>query len=98
MADPQGAGSAHRSDDRIRRPGGPQRATASATNRQLVLFGGRDVALAYEVVSIGDSQCTHWLRIEIACDLADAVAGILAGREGELPRIRRSCSPARRCR
>jgi len=26
-----------------------------------------------------------WLRIGIACDLADAAAGLLAGRRGELP-------------
>lgn len=49
------------------------------------LFGARDVALAYGVASTSDAQRTHWLRIGIACDLADAVAGILAGREGELP-------------
>ena len=49
------------------------------------LFGARDVALAYGVASTSDAPQAQWLQIGIACDLADAVAGILAGRDGELP-------------
>jgi hypothetical protein len=50
------------------------------------LFGARDVALAFGLgTSSGEHRAT-WLRIGIACDLADAVAGVLAGRRGELPK------------
>ncbi len=50
------------------------------------LFGARDVALAFGLSASRDAQRAHWLRIGIACDLADAVAGVLAGRRGELPK------------
>jgi hypothetical protein len=48
------------------------------------LFGIRDVALA-----LGTSQTTRpsrrvWWRIGIACDLADAAAALIAGRNGTL--------------
>ncbi len=49
------------------------------------LFGARDAALAYGVATTSDAQRAQWLRIGIACDLADAAAGVLAGRSGELP-------------
>lgn len=49
------------------------------------LFGVRDVALAAGLTG-SDEQRARWLRIGIACDLADAVAGLLAGRRGELPK------------
>jgi hypothetical protein len=78
-------GKAGTGDDCIRARGALQLAIASATNRQLVLFDERDVALAYGVLSAGDSRHADWLRIGIACDLADVVAGVLAGREGEVP-------------
>ncbi len=48
------------------------------------LFAARDLALAAGLrCSQGDAQ-RLWLQIGIACDAADAVAGILAGRRGEL--------------
>ncbi len=50
------------------------------------LFGARDVALAFGLSAASDSQRSHWLRIGIACDLADAAAGVLAGRRGDLPK------------
>jgi hypothetical protein len=50
------------------------------------LFGARDIALAFGLSAAPDSQRSHWLRIGIACDLADAVAGVLAGRRGDLPK------------
>ena len=50
------------------------------------LFGARDIALAFGLNVARDSARAHWLRIGIACDLADAVSGILAGRRGELPK------------
>ena len=49
------------------------------------LFGIRDVALAYGLNTSTASQRSTWLRIGLACDLADAVAGVLAGRRGDLP-------------
>jgi hypothetical protein len=51
------------------------------------LFGARDVALAFGLSTSNAGQRSQWLRIGIACDLADAVAGLLAGRRGELPRL-----------
>ena len=50
------------------------------------LFGARDVALAFGLSVSTGTQRSQWLRIGIACDLADAVAGVLAGRRGELPK------------
>jgi hypothetical protein len=50
------------------------------------LFGVRDVALAVGLSSSTGAQRSRWLQIGIACDLADAVAGVLAGRGGELPK------------
>ena len=49
------------------------------------LFGVRDAALAYGVQNSSGAQRAQWLKIGIACDLADALAGIFAGRRGELP-------------
>jgi hypothetical protein len=49
------------------------------------LFGARDAALAFGLSTSSGSQRSQWLRIGIACDLADAGAGLLAGRRGELP-------------
>jgi len=51
------------------------------------LFGARDLALAFGVVSTSGAQRSHWLRIGIACDLADAAAGVLAARNAELPKF-----------
>jgi hypothetical protein len=49
------------------------------------LFAARDAALAFGLSSSSGSERAQWLRIGIACDLADAAAGLLAGRRGELP-------------
>ena len=49
------------------------------------LFGVRDAALAYGVQNSTGPQRVQWLKVGIACDLADALAGIFAGRRGELP-------------
>ena len=60
-----------------------------AANEQLPylgrLFGARDLALAVGTSSSSGAERARWLRIGIACDLADALAGVLAGRRGELP-------------
>jgi hypothetical protein len=50
------------------------------------LFGARDAALAFGLQTSSGRQRAQWLQIGIACDLADAAAGALAGRRGELPR------------
>jgi hypothetical protein len=51
------------------------------------LFGVRDVALAFGLSASSGAERKQWLRIGVACDLADAVAGVLAGRRGELPKM-----------
>jgi hypothetical protein len=51
------------------------------------LFAARDVALAYGLATATGSQRSLWLRIGLACDIADAAAGVLARRRGELPRV-----------
>jgi hypothetical protein len=51
------------------------------------LFGIRDVALGVgALTSTGDSR-RHWLTLGIACDAADAAAGVFAGRGGYLPKV-----------
>ncbi len=51
------------------------------------LFGARDIALAYgALASEGEAQ-RRWLAVGIACDLADAAAGIAGGRGGYLPKL-----------
>jgi hypothetical protein len=51
------------------------------------LFAVRDLALAAGLqTSEGDAR-RQWVRIGIACDAADAVAGVLAGRRGELSTV-----------
>jgi hypothetical protein len=51
------------------------------------LFGVRDAALAFGLNGSSGPQRSQWLRMGIACDLADAAAGLLAGRRGELPKV-----------
>src|SRR2546421_12181972 len=48
------------------------------------LFGVRDAALGVGAWHSRGSEREQWLRIGIACDLADALAGLLAGGRGEL--------------
>jgi hypothetical protein len=50
------------------------------------LFGVRDVALGFGLQASSGPERQQWLRIGVACDLADAAAGVLAGRAGELPK------------
>jgi hypothetical protein len=49
------------------------------------LFAARDAALAFGLSTSAGRERAQWLRIGIACDLADAAAGLLAGRRRELP-------------
>lgn len=48
------------------------------------LFAIRDLALAAGVQSSDGDARRLWVRIGIACDAADAAAGVLAGRRGDL--------------
>ena len=50
------------------------------------LFGIRDLALAAGVTQSSGEARKLWLRIGIACDAADALAGIFGGRAGYLPK------------
>ncbi len=53
------------------------------------LFAVRDAALGLGLVfSTGDSRKVWW-RLGIGCDLADALAGLVSARRGELPNNRR---------
>lgn len=51
------------------------------------LFGIRDIALAVGTTASSGEDRARWLQIGIVCDLADAAAGALAGRDGSLPRF-----------
>jgi hypothetical protein len=51
------------------------------------LFGVRDIALAMGVQLSEGQNRRVWLRLGMACDLADSAAGLLAGRNGELSPI-----------
>jgi len=49
------------------------------------LFGARDVALGAGVLRSGRKQKDAWLTAGLACDVADAAAGAIAGARGTLP-------------
>jgi hypothetical protein len=51
------------------------------------LFGVRDAALGFGLITSSGAQRAQWLKIGIACDLADAAAGYLAGKDGTLPKF-----------
>lgn len=51
------------------------------------LFGIRDVALAWGALSSEGETQRQWLLAGLACDVADAVAGLAAGRSGYLPKV-----------
>ncbi|MCW3067157.1 MAG: hypothetical protein JWN32_4329 [Solirubrobacterales bacterium] len=49
------------------------------------LFGVRDIALAAGTLGTDGASRKLWLQLGIACDVADAAAGVLARRKGVLP-------------
>lgn len=51
------------------------------------LFGVRDVALAWGAMSTDGDAERRWLAAGLACDLADAIAGLAGGRGGYLPKL-----------
>jgi hypothetical protein len=50
------------------------------------LFGARDVALAWGALGAEGNARRQWLLAGLACDAADALAGIAGGRSGYLPK------------
>jgi hypothetical protein len=50
------------------------------------LFGARDAALAAGTLGSDGNARAQWLRLGLACDLADAAAAYLAGRNGTIPK------------
>jgi hypothetical protein len=51
------------------------------------LFGIRDVVLGAGVQVSSGAGRRLWLQLGLVCDAADAAAGIIAGRNGELSKI-----------
>jgi hypothetical protein len=51
------------------------------------LFGARDVALGYGVLTTSGESQRQWLAIGAACDVADAIAGVAGARAGYLPKL-----------
>jgi hypothetical protein len=51
------------------------------------LFGVRDVALAWGALSTDGEARRQWLVAGLACDTADALAGIAGGRGGYLSKL-----------
>jgi hypothetical protein len=51
------------------------------------LFGIRDVALAAGLAQSSGADRKLWLQLGILCDAADAAAGLLAGRSGQLSKL-----------
>ncbi len=51
------------------------------------LFGVRDVALGAGVKLTSGSTRRLWLQLGLACDVADAAAGLMAGRNGEISKV-----------
>lgn len=51
------------------------------------LFGARDVALAWGTFSSEGDARRQWLLAGLACDAADALAGLAGARSGYLPKL-----------
>jgi hypothetical protein len=51
------------------------------------LFGARDFALAWGALNTEGEAQRQWLVAGLACDVADALAGIAGGRGGYLPKL-----------
>jgi hypothetical protein len=51
------------------------------------LFGVRDLALAWGAMGAEGSVRRRWLMAGLACDAADAIAGVAGGRGGYLPKL-----------
>jgi hypothetical protein len=51
------------------------------------LFGARDIALAFGVLSTKGQARRQWLIVGLACDGADALAGVAGTQGGYLPKL-----------
>jgi hypothetical protein len=51
------------------------------------LFAVRDAVLGVGLVATSGDARRLWWRVGVACDMADAIAGLLAGRARELPSV-----------
>lgn len=51
------------------------------------LFGVRDLALAVGLLGAPPPARAAWLRIGLACDVADTAAALLGGRAGYLSKV-----------
>ena len=51
------------------------------------LFGARDIALGVGALAASAESRRLWWQLGIACDVLDAGAGVLAGRNGTLPKF-----------
>jgi hypothetical protein len=51
------------------------------------LFGARDIALGIGTLTSTGEARRRWLTLGVACDAADALAGMMAGRAGYLPKV-----------
>lgn len=51
------------------------------------LFGARDIALAVGAMQSTGAARKQWLQLGMACDVADAFAGIAGKRDGSLPTL-----------
>jgi hypothetical protein len=51
------------------------------------LFAIRDLALAAGLAQSSGESRRLWLQLGMACDAADALAGLLAGRGGQLSKL-----------
>jgi hypothetical protein len=51
------------------------------------LFGARDVALAWGALATEGEAQRQWLIAGLACDVADALAGLAGRRGGYLPKV-----------
>jgi hypothetical protein len=49
------------------------------------LFAVRDAVLGVGLMATSGDARRLWWRVGVACDVADAIAGLLAGRSKELP-------------
>jgi hypothetical protein len=51
------------------------------------LFGVRDVALGWGILNSEGDTRRQWLLAGLACDIADAFAGLAGGRRAYLPKV-----------
>ena len=51
------------------------------------LFGVRDIALGVGAQQTTGDARRLWLKLGIACDVADAAAGVISSRDGSLPKV-----------